>query len=191
MPLKYPGCRSYWYNRAVPNYNIAHKKTGHHFCSENQSNIVYLSLMASHIIHKSYSSVSENLYLGCCVVCTKRQRGNTQKAKFMGPTWGPPGSCLPQMGPMLVPWTLLSGYVHKSCLAGFRHRWMVQSGVLCQKQVSRTGTSNYIPQMLWDVIICLCFDTCYWHNTPQIYIPWNIICFFVLFCFVVVIFVVI
>ena len=27
----------------------------------------------------------------------------------MRPTWGPPGSCRPQMGPMLAPWTLLSG----------------------------------------------------------------------------------
>ena len=26
----------------------------------------------------------------------------------MGPTWGPAGSCQPQMGPMLAPWTLLS-----------------------------------------------------------------------------------
>ena len=33
------------------------------------------------------------------------------KAKFMGPTWGPPGSCRPQMGPMLAPGTLLSGMV--------------------------------------------------------------------------------
>ena len=33
----------------------------------------------------------------------------TQIARFMEPTWGPPGSCGPQMGPMLVPWTLLSG----------------------------------------------------------------------------------
>ena len=33
----------------------------------------------------------------------------TEIAKFMGPTWGPPGSCRPQMGPMLAPWTLLSG----------------------------------------------------------------------------------
>ena len=30
-------------------------------------------------------------------------------ARFMGPTWGPPGSCRPQMGPILAPWTLLSG----------------------------------------------------------------------------------
>ena len=26
----------------------------------------------------------------------------SQIAKFMGPTWGPPGSCQPQMGPMLA-----------------------------------------------------------------------------------------
>ena len=33
----------------------------------------------------------------------------TQKANFVGPTWGPPGSCRPQVGPMLAPWTLLLG----------------------------------------------------------------------------------
>ena len=32
-------------------------------------------------------------------------------ARLMGPTWGPPGTCRPQMGPMLDPWTLLSGMV--------------------------------------------------------------------------------
>ena len=30
-------------------------------------------------------------------------------ARFMGPAWCPPGSFRPQMGPMLAPWTLLSG----------------------------------------------------------------------------------
>ena len=35
----------------------------------------------------------------------------TQIARFTGPTWGPPGSYRPQMGPMLAPWTLLSGYL--------------------------------------------------------------------------------
>ena len=29
-------------------------------------------------------------------------------------------------------------------------------GVVCQKQVSRAGTSNYIPQILWNVITCSC-----------------------------------
>ena len=36
-------------------------------------------------------------------------RDTSQITKFMGPTWGPTGSCRPQMGPMLAPWTLLSG----------------------------------------------------------------------------------
>ena len=30
--------------------------------------------------------------------------------KFMGPTWGPSGADRTQVGPMLAPWTLLSGY---------------------------------------------------------------------------------
>ena len=34
-----------------------------------------------------------------------------QIAKFMGPAWGPPGSCRPQMGPKLAPLTFLSGWI--------------------------------------------------------------------------------
>ena len=37
---------------------------------------------------------------------------STKTARFMGPTWGPPGSCRPQIGPILAPWTLLSGYIY-------------------------------------------------------------------------------
>ena len=33
----------------------------------------------------------------------------TQIARFMGPTWGPSGAARAQVGPMLAPWTLLSG----------------------------------------------------------------------------------
>ena len=29
----------------------------------------------------------------------------------VAPTWGPPGSCRPQVGPMLARWTLLLGYL--------------------------------------------------------------------------------
>ena len=39
-------------------------------------------------------------------------------AKFMGPLWGPPGSCRPQMGPMLAPWTLLSGLYPNIAITG-------------------------------------------------------------------------
>ena len=34
---------------------------------------------------------------------------STPDSKVHGPTWGPPGSWWPQIGPMLAPWTLLSG----------------------------------------------------------------------------------
>ena len=36
-------------------------------------------------------------------------------ARFMGSTWGPSGADRTQVGPMLVPWTLLSGqlFIHK------------------------------------------------------------------------------
>ena len=48
------------------------------------------------------------------VLKLKYTGSTTQKAKYMGPTWGPPGSWRPQMDPccMLTPWTLLSGYVN-------------------------------------------------------------------------------
>ena len=33
-------------------------------------------------------------------------------ARFMGPTWGPSGADRSQVGPILAPWTMLSGYYH-------------------------------------------------------------------------------
>ena len=37
-------------------------------------------------------------------------------AGFMGPTWGPSGAYRTQVGPMLAPWTLLSGCTYKGGL---------------------------------------------------------------------------
>ena len=34
-------------------------------------------------------------------------------SKFMGPTWGPPGADRTRVGPMLAPWTLLSGMIQR------------------------------------------------------------------------------
>ena len=47
----------------------------------------------------------------------------SQIAKFMRPTWGPPGSCRPQMGPTLAPWILLS----RLCYAVFGTKRFTQS----------------------------------------------------------------
>ena len=49
-------------------------------------------------------------------------------ARFMGPTWGPSGSIRTKMGPMLAPWTLLSGYLvpePKVLVWGHLHNWDV------------------------------------------------------------------
>ena len=43
-------------------------------------------------------------------------------AKFMGPTWGPSGADRTQVGPMLAPWTLLSGWLI-DILHGCFFRW--------------------------------------------------------------------
>ena len=54
----------------------------------------------THCIYRIYLQTSE--YMCKCQNLTKR-------ARFMRPKLGPPGSCRPQIGPMLTPWTLLSG----------------------------------------------------------------------------------
>ena len=46
--------------------------------------------------------------------CTGSQASRI--ARFMGPTWGPPGSCRPPMGPILAIWTLLSGIIWHSMI---------------------------------------------------------------------------
>ena len=56
----------------------------------------------------------------------------SQIAKFMGPTWGPPGSCRPQMGPMLAPRIVQSGFFPGALLflstqTNFVENWDVQA----------------------------------------------------------------
>ena len=37
---------------------------------------------------------------------------SSPESKVTWPTWGPPESCRPQVGPMWAPWTLLSGWCY-------------------------------------------------------------------------------
>ena len=46
-------------------------------------------------------------------------------ARFMGPTWGLSGADRTQMGPMLAPWTLLSGCLIKAALQFLIHAGLV------------------------------------------------------------------
>ena len=73
---------------------------------EDEKHPKYRAFAALHnTVEFYYSMVQYNTILTYSLI-------TSQIAKFMGPTWGRPGSCRPQMGPMLVPWTLLSGLVN-------------------------------------------------------------------------------
>ena len=61
-----------------------------------------------HSIDTQYSLPCSNIMFYISTISTN-QVLTTQIAKFIGPTWGPPGSCQPQVGPMLAPLTLLPG----------------------------------------------------------------------------------
>ena len=50
----------------------------------------------------------------------------TEIAKFMGPTWGPPGTSRPQIGSMLALWTLLSGHIDRKFHQPNRRRHLQQ-----------------------------------------------------------------
>ena len=47
------------------------------------------------------------------------KRATSQITKFMGPTWDPPGSCRPQMGPCWPHWPCYQGCSHQSVAGWF------------------------------------------------------------------------
>ena len=72
----------------------------------------------------------------------------------MGPAWGPPGSCWTQMGPMLAPWTLLSGY---ACYKRLRRVCIWVRSTCTKPQQSATRRDlvcvYFVDQMLYDDVI--------------------------------------
>ena len=79
--------------------------SSHAWCAWCHMRSTKFQLIESH----SYKYITvTTIWIECCI-----SRAESQISKFMGPTWGPPGSFRPQMGPMLAPWTLLSGMVTK------------------------------------------------------------------------------
>ena len=63
---------------------------------------------------------------------------HTLIARFMGPTWGPPGFCRPQMGPILAPWTLLSGYIYTLLPRLTCTQWWLDSAHQCPGHLARS-----------------------------------------------------
>ena len=81
-----------------------------YFCQQG----MWASLDQMNWLAKSSAGFARNF-----IVAILPSNIHTQVTRFMGPTWGPPGSCRPQMGPMLAPWTLLSGYKISFAFFGF------------------------------------------------------------------------
>ena len=76
----------------------------------------------------------------------------SQIAKFMGPTWGPPGSCRPQMGPMLATWTLLSGVLmNKAKLKPCSKHCSPFNVMECSEYITQ-----HTPYDFWREPCCLC-----------------------------------
>ena len=55
--------------------------------------------------------------------CIKVHSSYSLIARFMGPTWGPSGADRTQVGPMLTPWTLLSGLFYHYVIIFTCPRW--------------------------------------------------------------------
>ena len=60
-------------------------------------------------MHKWISDLNIGKSRDCLIFIKAIRLTNQQDNIYMGPTWGPPWSRRPPMGPMLAPWPLLSG----------------------------------------------------------------------------------
>ena len=96
-----PADRSCW---CITNISVTYKYQQWHGGGETTGPIFYL--WPSKVWHQRKNGVFSYWLKPCSVTIFSHKASQT--AKFMGPTWGPPGPCRPQMGPMLAPWTLLS-----------------------------------------------------------------------------------
>ena len=69
--------------------------------------------------------------------------------RFMGPTWGPSGADRTQVGPMLAPWTLLSGLFLFRFQFCCRHYWGWRNFIIFWETLEAI-TSNFP----WYIYVC-------------------------------------
>ena len=99
------------------------------------------------------------------LVVTYALYSTTQIAKFMGPTWDPSGSCWLQMGPMLAPWTLLSGCIsHKISLESLQILPTQAEVRMYVAKKRESYTASFFPTVLCVINPCI---------LSQRYITWT------------------
>ena len=74
----------------------------------------------------------------------------TLTAMFMGPTRGPPGADRTQVGPMLAPWTLLSGYVQVLWHVSVSVSWYSRPAISPYSIYSYLADSVVLFPIVWD-----------------------------------------
>ena len=82
--------------------------------------------------------------------------------KLMGPTWGPTRADRTQVGPMLAPWTLLSGFIFKTYIS---HLPWYRKQYSFRRTVSRTQGINII--LVFQYNLCCCNISTCWKNVSR------------------------
>ena len=95
-------------------------------------------------------------------LCRVWSKHYTQIAKFMGPTWGPPGPCRPQMVPMWAHELCYQGicvYVSTQVSARFTRSWTASAMIIyCAIKANWTHAYTYIGRM-YGRTISMCRNT--------------------------------
>ena len=89
----------------------------HSFLFEMYPPLMFVYITYWH--HLNIHSLAEVGFPYLRLFAMKKNRSSRRASlisRFKRSTWGPPGSCRPQMGPMVIPWTFLSGLWHSTVL---------------------------------------------------------------------------
>ena len=108
---------------------------------------------------------------------------STLIARFMGPTWGPSWVYRIQVGPMLAPWTSLSGNIWE-CLSfedarSNKHICNNRFLSYCEEHLRPMGSA---PIYEFTIVNCLMlctlilkFSSCKWRSTPLKYVGYDFV----------------
>ena len=119
-----------WYRQATKHYLKQYWQNGMIPCS------VIGGQWVKHIFLTDHRTIGSPLLVAIDRKCLVKY---TQRAKFMGPTWGQHGSCQPQMGPMLGHVLCSSECIH--------HVQLTSSYHYCWSWLStKQGISHYLSQ---------------------------------------------
>ena len=90
----------------------------------------------------------------------------TPIAKFMGPTWGPPGADRTQVGPVLALWTLLSGNI---CNGQMLHHWSTCMRIDMWFHPTIQTTYNYLSMLKFKLNHLKRRDNCWVKYRDKVY----------------------